>query len=818
MAARGTTLPSPGGPVLRPARPHRRLALAAALAAGLPWFGASASERVAAVQTPAVAVAAERPASAAPASQAGGVVLDFPRGTGAALVKRGGTVLAVFDSPELRNPDALRHPAIAGVREAGTSPQGLVLAFPVDRARPLRLARGPSGWVLAAAPPRPPGNGDEGAAPDVAALGTTVGQAPSVAIAGVPPNRVVVLRDPETGLPLLVGTTREAGRGFAGGRRAPEYDLLETGLGVAVLARSGSLRLQALPDRFVLSGSVLSPLSLDAAAAGPAGGVAMSRCLDLPDLRPDQLLERLRGQSALLAGTEPLARAGRRRDLAATMLALGLGHEAQAEMNRAAFEDADAAAGLRGKALAAAAALVAGRLEEAAAFFRSEPTAGCDELVLWRSLFLARTGHPAAASPGLRATLPLLRAYPAGLRDRLMPLAAEALAGAGAWPALRGLLADAKAEARLSLPAAMLLEADGAAEGALAAYDEAAQGRDRRQRAAALRRAVELRLSTGRAGAAEAARAYAPALVAWRGDAAERDARARLAQLLALSGDAGGALALLRQSMALFPDGAAEARREAGRVLRSALDGVGGGGRGSPLAAVAAFQAGSDLLSPEDREAAEARLVELLVALDLPGRAAAAVLDGAAKRAGAAGAARAEAGWRVAALRLRENDDTGARAALDATEAPDMPDALRERRATLAAAIADRAGGGGSGYSAPGTAAGGVAEAEGALGRRDWAAAARVLGRHLESRLPAAPAPLDPGQQEAVLRLASALALAGDDAAFAALRGRVAGRMEEGPYAAAFARLVAAEARPSAGPAAPVTVEASAEAPPTIAR
>ncbi|GAA0567357.1 hypothetical protein GCM10009416_01720 [Craurococcus roseus] len=764
------------------------------------------------MQTPAVAIAGKQPASAAPASQAGGVVLDFPRGTGAALVKRGGTVLAVFDSPELRNPDALRHPAIAGVQEAGTSPQGLVLAFPVDRARPLRLARGPSGWVLAAAPPRPPGSGDEGAAPDVAALGTTAGQAPSIAIAGVPPNRVVVLRDPETGLPLLIGTTREAGRGFAGGRRAPEYDLLETGLGVAVLARSGSLRLQALPDRFVLSGSVLSPLSLDAAAAGPAEGAAMSRCLDLPDLRPEQLLERLRAQSALLAGTEPLARAGRRRDLAATMLALGLGHEAQAEMNRAAFEDADAAAGLRGKALAAAAALVAVRLDEAAAFFRSEPAPGCDELVLWRSLFLARTGDAAAASPGLRATLPLLRAYPAGLRNRLLPVAAEALAGAGAWPALRGLLADAKAEARLSVPAAMLLEADGDEEGAIAAYDAAARGRDRRARAAALRRAVELRLSTGRVDAAEAARAYAPALVVWRGDAAEREARARLAQLLALSRDAGGALALLRQSMALFPDGAAEARRDAGRVLRSALD-----GGGSPVAAVAAFQAGSDLLSPEDREAAEARLVELLVELDLPGRVAAAVLDGAAKRAGAA---RAEAGWRVAALRLRENDHTGARAALDATEAPDMPDTLRERRAALAAAIADRAGGGsgGPGHSAPGTAGEGVAEAEGALGRRDWAAAARVLGRHLESRLPAAPAPLDPGQQEAVLRLASALALAGDDAAFAVLRGRVAGRMEEGPHAAAFARLVGAEARPAAESAAPVAAEASAEAPPTIAR
>jgi hypothetical protein len=56
----------------------------------------------------------------------------------------------------------------------------------------------------------------------------------------------------------------------------------------------------------------------------------MTRCLGLPDLRPEQLLARLRSQSAQLAGTEPLARAGRRKDLAATMLALGMAHEAQA--------------------------------------------------------------------------------------------------------------------------------------------------------------------------------------------------------------------------------------------------------------------------------------------------------------------------------------------------------------------------------------------------------------------------------------------------------------------------------------------------------
>ena len=52
-----------------------------------------------------------------------------------------------------------------------------------------------------------------------------------------------------------------------------------------------------------------------------------------------------------------------------------------------------------------------------------------------------------------------------------------------------------------------------------------------------------------------------------------------------------------------------------------------------------------------------------------------------------------------------------------------------------------------------------------------------------------------------MLRLAAALVLAGDDAAVAALRGRFAGRMQDGPHADAFARLVA-EPRPAAAVAA----------------
>jgi hypothetical protein len=762
--------------------------LAAVLLAGTP---AAASTQGSAATVPARGAAAVPP-RAVPGMPAQGVALEFPRGTGAALFRRGETVLVVFDSPDLRNPQALRHPALAGGVEVKKLPQGTVLAIPASLAPAIGLARGPSGWVLG--PSRTAPASTETTTAEAAALGAGPGPAPAVVIGGVLPNRVVPLRDPESGLPLLVGTTREAGRGFVGGRRAPEYDLLRTELGVAVLARSESLQLQPLPDRFLLTGSVLSPLPLDTAALGPTASASMTRCLGLPDLPTDQLLLRLRSQSAQLAATEPLARAARRRDLAATMLALGMGHEAQAEMARAAAEDASGAtvAG-EGRTLAAAASLVAGRVEEAAAGLRADAALpGCDEQVLWRSLFLAQAGDAEAAVPGLRASLPLLLAYPPGLRDRLLPVLGEAFAQAGAWEPLRALLADESRKARLPLAAASLAEADGNTEAALAGYDALARGRDRKARSVALRRAVELRLRTGLIDAAAAARAYSASPVAWRGDTAERDARIRLAQLLAQSEDAAGALALLRQTAALFPDHAATARREAGRILRGALD------TGSPLAAVAAFQAASDFLPPEDRDAAEARLAELLLELDLPARASA-LLGEAAERAGAGSAEpRAEIGAALAAHRLADNDPAGAQSALDATASPALPEALRARRTTLAAAIAERRGSAATAAAQPesGAEETRAATAEAALGRRDWAAAAQALGRHLDARLPAAPAPLGREQQEAALRLAGALVLAGDDAALAALRERVADRMREGPHAEAFARLVSARAAP----------------------
>src|SRR5918993_4921882 len=160
---------SAAGPMRPPRRRRRRpwaLALAAALLLG---SVASAGERAPTAAAPTRAAPDRREAAAAaPTAPAAilrmeSIVLDFPRNTGAALIRRGASLLAVFDSPELRNPEALRRPSLAG-SEVRTLPGGMVLTLPATLAPAVALTRGPSGWVLGPSRPSANGTGEAGAA------------------------------------------------------------------------------------------------------------------------------------------------------------------------------------------------------------------------------------------------------------------------------------------------------------------------------------------------------------------------------------------------------------------------------------------------------------------------------------------------------------------------------------------------------------------------------------------------------------------------------------------------------------------------------
>lgn len=748
-------------PPAAPARPTQTAAPAPAVVAAAPAAAPLATPPPAA---PTPGVPGLRVAEGALLVPAGAEV-------GGAMVLRGGNWLVVLDAALPLDAVGLRGDPRFGRLELRSGPRATVLRVPAaDLAHP-RLTRVAAGWQLAAMDVAAP---LRSILPEAEAGGTN-----RLSLRAEQPAEAVPILDPETGATLLVGTVRAGGEAVPVARRAASFEMLQTQLGVAVLPRADTLSLRALADRFVLDGGA-APLGLGPEMPRQAAAAGMSRIFDLPAEELDALWARERAAMLAVAAAPPLGRAAPRLRAAEALLALGLGQEAQAMAALAMREDPRTASDPQAVALHAAAALVGGRLEEAAALSAAAPAT--DEAALWQALHAAARGE---AAPRLVAKLPLLLSYPGPLRRRLEPVAAEALAAGGEVAAARRIIAASpEADAAFDLARARMQEAEGAIEAALAGYEAVTRGRDRRARARALRYAAELRLASGRTDAAGAAAAMEAALGAWRGDGLESAARLRVAELRRAAGESRAAFDLLRETEAFFPALAPTLRPLQAAALREAL------AQAAPRDAVMLFDQHAPQLPPDGETSQVLMLLaDRLKALDLVDRAGAVLRGALARTSGAE--ARAMIGARLAGLALEANDPAGARAALADTAAAELPQPLRQQRALLAARALARQGvmvDAVAAYREAGDAAA-PELAEFLAERQDWPQAAAVLGAHLQAVLPAAPLPLYAAQQRLVARQAALLALAGQQDALRALHAAHGARMETGAMADAFALL-----------------------------
>ena len=217
----------------------------------------------------------------------------------------------------------------------------------------------------------------------------------------------------------------------------------------------------------------------------------------------------------------------------------------------------------------------------------------------------------------------------------------------------------------------------------------------------------------------------------------------------------------------------------------------------APLELVSVVEENADLLpAGPDGDALQAKLADRLVALDLPKRAGP-VLEKLMQAANS-GVARAGFGARLAALRLREGDAAGALAALDASaarrpsgRAGGTPHLAARRGQRTARRQRPRAG-----RARPRSTVAAADEARATILERanDWPAAQRALTDYAAKTVPA-DGKLDDAQRRTLLRLATAAARAGDDAALTALRQREGARMGSGPLADMFRLLTADQVR-----------------------
>lgn len=778
--AAGGALPLPPPPPPPPADAVPASPMPAAAPANPP---AAAAAPPAAAPPAAVAAALPAPDAIALRPVRDRAAFTVPTDAGIALLRRGDWLLVVFDRALAFDLAPLRGHAVLGGAEVRPAGEGTLLLLPVAAPARLVARRERNAWVIEATRDDPPDD-----AP-VLRVVPEPGPPARLVVLGAPGEEggggVVALSDPGTGEPLLVATLRRPGAGVMVARRLPELEVLPTMMGAAVLARSDRVTMRRLADRVAVEAAGGAALALGAMGGREpsAQALAMSRLMDLPEATVPALLERLRRQLTTVNETPPLARGPARRASAETLLALGLPQEAQAMTSLALREDPDARDNARLLLVHGAAALMAGRVEEARGIAdpRLPPS---DEVALWRGLLAAADGD-AAAAPALVAGAPLLLAYPEAMRARLLPLAAETMAAGGEAARAARLVAEAGDAPGLDLSRAMVAEAEGKADDAIAAYDAIAAGRDRRSRAIAMRRVAELRLSRAMIDAGAAADALEAALFAWRGGAQEVVLRRRVAALRLQAGAGEAAFAMLEETARLFPAEAEGLRAATAEAFVAAVEGA------APAAAAMLFDAHPDLMPEGERgEAVVLLLADRLAALDLPQRAAA-LLERALARA--AGPARAGIGARLAALHAAEGNSEAVLAALDATRADGLAEPVRLRRALLRAQALARRGARDEAETllAQLGPAGAAARAELRAEARDWPAAAAAQMEFLGTVVPPAPAAIEPAARAALARAATYAALAMDEALLEALREEYGPRMADGPLSEAFALLTA---------------------------
>ena len=718
-------------------------------------------------------------ASDLPAGMTGtAVTLPLSDRVGAAAFRRNGAAWVVFDQRHPIDFTALQDNPVFAQAGVQLLPKATLLRLKLEPGSELRLTYGEGGWTIAAlrGPPPP------------ASMPVVVEPA-QFKLPASGSSDVITVPDMDTGQNLLVGTVRGTPLGVPVARQVPAFILQPSWLGVVAEPIADTVTLRTTPDGFALSagGEALSPAP-DAAAA-LADAAFLTRRFDIPSGPPAMLLRRLQNQIRAAGMAPAQSRAEPRKAAATTMIALGMGFEAQGLLALAAEEDPRLIADPDAAGLSAIAAMLGGRLTETDGILNPALN-GSDEVAFWRAVRAAQLheGAPEAA-PVFAATVNLLLAYPTNLRSPLLPLVAETMALGGAPDAADVLLARLKDDKTLDLARAIRQEAKGNTAEALKQYDAIAVGRDRLAASRAAARATDLRLRTKAITLAEAAAAMERQFYDWRGDDRELDLRLRVAAAKAELGEWRPAFALLRETAVLYPDATPIIQARMADLMTTLIKGP-ASATIAPLELVSLTEENAELVATVGSAQVAALMADKLVALDLPRRAGP-VLER-MMQAAPVGAGQATLGARLANLRLGEGDIAGAEAALANSNAPGLPPDLIERRSLISARLAARTGHLDRAKAILldiNTPAADDLRATLLTDAQDWPGAASALMDLAAKTVPYDGA-LAPGQQDTLLRLASALSRAGDTAGLQAL-GVKYGRRIEGPRAGMFRLLTA---------------------------
>ncbi len=703
----------------------------------------------------------ERPSLALIPRQNGGassaIVLPFGADVGAAAFREGRLLYVVFDEARPIDLAPLRDSPLFAKAEIRLVPSGTVLTIPAEPDIGVVLSRGSIGWIVDVRPRL---------AADHTGMLSVEPNDGAILVATDTPGRVVTLFDAESGAPILVGTLRTSNAAMLTSRRSAEFRMPSTFLGLVVHPVADRVSMRAARKGFVLSAGANTTLALSGIeSAAPPGAKPLPRQFDFPALPVEALLRRLQAAQAATATAAPQDRTVRRIELAQALLSLGLGVEAQSLLTVTVSDDPRAASHADVLDLQAISAVIAGRFDEATRL-NASAVDGSDETLLWRGLLAASTGQPPrSAAPLLSATFPILLEYPAPLKNRFLPLAAETLARGAETIAARRLLEASRDSPGLDFARVVLSRSEAREDDpsvALHLLDKMINGPDRLARSRALGERIELKLSTHTISVSQAADALERTIFSWRGDELDKRRRLRLAVLREQAGQWQQALLQLREAANLWPEQAGEIKPLLSNVFRKVFE-------ASKEKSIAAFDFlalaadNVDLLPEGEKGQDVARHVaDQLEQIELPRRAAE-VLERLVAAA-PEGLGRAELGLRLATQRHQMGHEAGALDALNGSTTPNLPTDLQERRALAFARSMAAAGD-------PGSALATLADLTSPVSLElrvtiqesagIWQGASDDL-RRLVDRSVASQGPIDHSGALLVVRWASAAARAGD--------------------------------------------------------
>ncbi len=705
------------------------------------------------------------------------ITLPFGTNVAAAAFRRGDAAYVVFDERRPIDLMALHDDPVFASAAVTVLPEATVLRVQLAEKDRLRLAPSRDGWSVAVV----------AADADAAPLLPIASQLEKgrLLLTAEQPGHVVSVPDPLTGGLILVGTQSRIGQGIPLERQAPQFTMLASWQGLAIVPLADAVSLRPLAIGFVLDMDGDRKLALsDATPQGIAETAAQSfsRRYDFPALPIDALRRRAQSAIAAAAAAPVQDRGPRRLEAAQAMLSLGLDAEALALLNLVATDDARLTDDPSRIGLAAIAAMLSGRPAEATGI--DDPRLdGTDEISLWRAVrqALVQQGQrQSAATFATNARLAL--AYPEPLRARLMPLIAETMALGGEAATATVLTKTNLNNNGLDFARALLAAGiPDQQDRALQILDRLSQSSDRSLRNRAALRAIELRLARQALTPAEAADAMDPEIYAWRGDQRELATRLRVAALRSDAGQPRKALALLRETAPIFPDEAAAIQARLAATFKQALADDGAHPL-PPLDLIALAEENADLIPAGDAgRDIVLRLCDRLAMLDLPQRAI--PLLSKLIESTPIGPARSELGAQLAAMQMETTSPQAALASLaDTLAVGTMPADLLERRtlvfARASAAIGQTAQGLAA-LDALGTLPAVQAQADLAESARDWPAAVSAL-RHLAAMSIPADGPLTEAHGRLLLRYASAAAQTGHADWLAQIRSRDLPRLPPG--------------------------------------